>query len=170
MSERLSALADRASVATSSRMIKSLMKFIQGEEQVDGAAIVAAEEARVAVAAVMVEAAKRDDHYDPRERDAIDRSLAEAYDLAPAPAAALRQKGEKAQAAALDVFQFTRVIKDTIAHEDRGVLLERIWRVVLADDQRDPDENAFMRKLGGLLYVEDRDNGLARRRAEASRG
>lgn len=149
-------------------MIKNLMNFITGREDAEDASASEAE-ARVAVAAVLVEAARRDGVYDPREQATIDAMLADAYGLDAAAAQKLRAEGEAAQAAAVDVHRFTRVIKDSVPHEERGVLLERIWRVILSDDRRDDAENGFMRKLTGLLYVEDRENARARQRAMAAR-
>lgn len=128
----------------------------------------AADDGRAAMAALLVEAARRDNDYAPAEQAAIDAVLMDAFSLDPAAAAALRAEGEAAQSRANDIQQFTRVIKDAVPYEERGQFLERVWRVVLADDHRDPEENAFMRKLCGLLYVEDRDNNRARQRAMAA--
>jgi uncharacterized tellurite resistance protein B-like protein len=119
---------------------------------------------RVAVAAVLVEAARADDVYLDAERAMIDRVLCERYGLTPPEAAALRADGETAQAEAVDLVRFTRAIKDAVPHEDRVSVIEAVWRVILSDDDRHPDENALMRRIGGLLYVPDREVGLARQR------
>ena len=145
-------------------MISTLMKFLQSPATVDQDAS-AARQAQVAVAAILVEAARRDGDYDPRERATIDDVLQEAYALDAAAAATLRGEGEAAQAEAVDVHRFTRIIKDNVPYEERGQMLERVWRVVLADDVRHDAENAFMRKLAGLLYVEPVDSAAARQRA-----
>ena len=151
-------------------MIKNLMRFLKGEEPADGSCAAAEQQTRIAVAAVLVEVAMRDGVYHPAEKAEIEAMLMEAYALDPAAAAALRAEGEAAQAAAVDAHRFTRVIKDSIPPEERAALLERVWRVALADGERDQAENGFMRLLAGLLYVEDRDSALARRRAEARSG
>lgn len=151
-------------------MIKNLMSFLRGEEPVDGSCAAAEQQTRVAVAAVLVEVAMRDGVYHPAEKAEIEAMLTEAYGLDPDGAAALRVEGETAQAAAVDAHRFTRVIKDSIPPEERAALLERVWRVALADGERAGDESSFMRLLAGLLYVEDRENALARRRAEARSG
>ena len=151
-------------------MIKNLMNFLRGEEPADGSCAAAEQQARVAVAAVLVEVALRDGVYHPAEKAEIEAMLTEAYGLEPAAAAALREEGEAAQAAAVDAHRFTRVIKDSIPPEERTALLERVWRVALADGERAAAESGFMRLLAGLLYVEDQENALARRRAEARSG
>lgn len=120
--------------------------------------------ARIAISALLVEAARADDVYLDTERAMIDRILAERFGLDPAGAAALRTEGEEAQAEALDLVQFTRAVKDAVPFEDRIEVIEAVWRVIYADDERDPDEGALVRRLAGLLYVPDREAGLARQR------
>ena len=120
--------------------------------------------ARIAVAALLVEAARADDVYLEAERDMIDRILAERYALSAEQVRDLRSAGEKAQAEASDLVRFTRAVKESIPFEDRIEVIEAVWRVIYADDERDPDEGALIRRLAGLLYVPDRDAGLARQR------
>lgn len=121
---------------------------------------------RRAAAALLVQAARSDDEYDDGEREMIATALARLFALSPEAATALRDEGETAAAEALDNFQFTRAIKEGVPHEERAAFLTEVWRVVLADGRRDAHENAFMRKLSGLLYVSDVESGMARRRAE----
>jgi uncharacterized tellurite resistance protein B-like protein len=40
--------------------------------------------------------------------------------------------------------------------------------VVLSDGERDPHEDTLIRRICGLIYVEDRESGQARLRAEAA--
>jgi uncharacterized tellurite resistance protein B-like protein len=64
------------------------------------------EDARIAMAALMVRVARTDDHYTSGERDRIDRVLAESYGLDGAAARALRGEGEAAEANAPDTVRF----------------------------------------------------------------
>ena len=118
----------------------------------------------VAIAAILVEAAHADDEYLDAEQAMIDQILAERYSLSPDAAKALRAEGETAQAEAVDLVGFTRAVKDAVPFEERIEVIEAVWRVIYADGNRDSDEGALMRKLAGLLYVPDRDAGLARQR------
>jgi uncharacterized tellurite resistance protein B-like protein len=122
------------------------------------------EAGRVAIAAVLVEAARSDEAYHGHERAMIDRVLARRFGLAPAEAAALRARGEEAQAEAVDLVRFTRAIKDAVPHEDRVAVIEAVWRVIYADGELDHNESSLVRRLSGLLYVPDQDAGLARQR------
>jgi uncharacterized tellurite resistance protein B-like protein len=78
--------------------------------------------------------------------------------------------GEAAQAQAADLVQFTRVVKTGLSAEERVALLEALWSVVFADGERDPHEDALMRKLAPLIAMTDRESAEARRRVLAAQG
>ncbi|MEM1344531.1 MAG: TerB family tellurite resistance protein [Pseudomonadota bacterium] len=122
------------------------------------------DDGREAVAAILVAAARADDDYAASERTQIDRILAARYDLAPSEATTLRESGEQAHAEAGDLVRFTRAIKRAVPHEERIAVIEAIWEIAYADGARDAEEAGLVRKLCGLLYVEDREAGLARQR------
>ncbi|MEM7190516.1 MAG: TerB family tellurite resistance protein [Pseudomonadota bacterium] len=125
--------------------------------------------ARTAIAAILVEAARADDVYLDSERETISRILAGRFSLDQAGAEALLAAGEAAQAEAADLVRFTRVVKDAVPIEERVGVIEAVWQVIYADDERDADESNLVRRLSGLLYVPDRDAGLARQRVVAAR-
>lgn len=119
----------------------------------------------VAVAALMVRLANADGSFDEAERASIEAALDARF----GDGAALLAAGEAAEQDALDNHQFTKLIKSAYSPEERGALLEDLWGVVLADENRDMNENALMRQFAALLYVPDREVAEARQRAEAGR-
>ena len=121
---------------------------------------------RLSLAALLVRCAKVDDEYAAHEQAVIDRILMGRYGLDAADAAALRDAGERMEREAGDTVHLTRAIKQGVPHEERGAIVEALWRVVLADDDRDHMENAFLRLVVKLLGINDVDSGLARQRAE----
>ena len=62
---------------------------------------------------------------------------------------------------------FTRVIKDRYSPEERVELVEMAWEVVYADGELHDYEANLLRRLGGLLYVSDKERGDARKRVLA---
>ena len=121
----------------------------------------------LAVAALLVEAARADGVYDDAERHAVAHLLEDMLDM-PRPAAEeLRDRGEDAQAGAADLVRFTRVIKFAMDEGERAMLMEGLWRLVLIDHHRDPHEDALLRRLAPLLAVSDHDSAAARRRVLA---
>lgn len=120
---------------------------------------------RIAFAALMVEAARADDHYDDRERRLITGAVSRLFSLDETEALALRERAERAQADAHDLHRFTKIAKDQ-SREDKIAFAEILWTIILSDGERDPYEDALMRRLCGLLYLDDQDSGAARRSAE----
>ncbi|MCU9847654.1 TerB family tellurite resistance protein [Defluviimonas sp. WL0024] len=128
-----------------------------------------APEARLALAALLVRLARADESYTDPERARIDRVLATRYDVSPFEAARLRAEAEVLESEAPDTVRFTRALKDAVPHEDRMSLMEALWSVALADDDRDPREDAMIRVTADLLGINDRDRAIARQTVEKKR-
>ncbi|MEM9286408.1 MAG: TerB family tellurite resistance protein [Pseudomonadota bacterium] len=146
-------------------MLDKLFKSFRGQSDEPGES---GAELRKAVAALLVEAARADDVYTDDERALITQMIAKRFALSGDEALALRTEAEEAQAAANDVYGFSRVVKTGVDREGKISLIEDMWRIVLSDDTRDPHEEMIIRRLIGLIYLEDTDSAEARRRAEAS--
>jgi uncharacterized tellurite resistance protein B-like protein len=140
-------------------MFKDLLTRLMGEDTAP--APLAAEEAELAIAALLVRVARADNHYDQVERQRIDRVLARRG-LSPAAAAARRAEAEALEAEAADTVRFTRQIKDRIGLEDRTAILAALWEVAYADDDRGMDEDSLIRLVASLLGIPDRDSALIR--------
>jgi uncharacterized tellurite resistance protein B-like protein len=121
-------------------------------------------DARLALTALLVRVARADNHYDTAEQARIDRIAQTRYALSPAEATRLRGEAEALEAEAPDTVRFTRAIKDAVAYEDRIAVIEALWQVVLADGQREAEEDALLRLVSNLLGISDRDSALARQR------
>jgi len=128
------------------------------------------DDARVALAGLLVRIAKSDGSYEVEEISRMDRVLAKRYDLNPVDAAKLRVTGEELEAQAPDTVRFTSTIKQAVPYEDREGVVESLWAIALADGVRSEEENAILRTAAKFLGVNDRDSHLARQRVEAALG
>ena len=124
------------------------------------------EDARLALAALLVRIAKTDGDYAAEEVARIDNVLRTRYNLGPFEVANLRRDAEVLEAEAPDTVRFTRAIKDAVPHEERAQVMEALWEIVLADGIRDHEEDALMRLVAPMLGINDRDSALARQRVE----
>jgi len=124
------------------------------------------DDSRLALAALLVRLARADGAYDDTEKTRIDKVLAARFALGPFEVAELRNDAEVLESEAPDTVRFTRSIKDAVAYEDRKQVIEAMWAVVLADGNRDEEEDALMRMVAPMLGVNDRDSALARQRIE----
>ncbi|GLK64284.1 TerB family tellurite resistance protein [Paracoccus kondratievae] len=123
------------------------------------------QDAEVAVASLLVRLARADDHYGVVEQQRIDQVLARRRGLTRIEAAEKRAAAEMIEAEAPDTVRFTRTIKERVELQDRQKIIAALWEVAYADGQRDPEEEALVRLVAGLLGVNDRDSALARNQA-----
>ena len=153
-----------ASRAICGTMFQDLLKALTGQTDEP----IRTEDSRLALAALLVRIGRADGSYEAAEVTRIDRILARRYGLPQADATALRVEAEALEAEAPDTVRFTRAIKDGVAYEDRIGVIEALWQVVLADGQRDEEEDALLRLVAPMLGVNDRDSNLARKRVEGA--
>jgi len=146
-------------------MIDRVLDFLSGKTAPNPAG--SADELQIAVAALLIEAARMDDDFSLEERRTIERVLAERFNLSPDKLRDLFVAAERAVRGSTQFFPFTQQIVKNISHEDRGQILEMMWQVVYADGVLDPHEDMLLRRIAGLIHVDDRERGLARQRALA---
>ncbi|MBF9044619.1 TerB family tellurite resistance protein [Rhodobacterales bacterium HKCCE4037] len=124
------------------------------------------DDARLALAALLVRLARSDGDYAEVEIANIEHVLKHRYAVSETEARALRQEAEQLEAEAPDTVRFTRAIKDAVPYDDRVGVVEALWAVVLADGVRDEEEDALIRMVAPMLGVNDRDSNLARQRVQ----
>ena len=122
-----------------------------------------------AIATILVRAAKTDNEYTESEQKLIDNLLSNQLNITLEKARNLRLKGEDLEAEINDNVQLTRIIKQDIPYEEREMLIEQLWSVVLDDDYRTPEENKFMRVLTNLFGISDVNSAKARSRVLAKK-
>ena len=122
-----------------------------------------------AIATILIRAAKTDNEYTESEQTLIDNLLSNQLNITLEEAQILRIKGEGLEAEINDNVQLTRIIKQDIPYEEREMLIEQLWSVVLDDDYRTPEENKFMRVLTHLFGISDVNSAKARSRVLAKK-
>ncbi len=131
-----------------------------------GHAELQSEDGRLAIASVLVMAARADGKYETSEEATIDRVLMTRFKLTAAQARSLREEGEVAEAEAVDIYQFTKAIKEAIPYDDRLAVVEELWGVILSDGERDPFEDTLMRQIVDRLGLSPMDSALARQKVQ----
>ena len=143
-------------------MIEQILSFLTGGA---GAAVASRHDRlEIAVAALLVEAARMDDHFDAAERATIRRLLAERFELEPEATQRLLEAAERAVDQSTQLFRFTHLVVEELAPEERVRILEMLWEVAYADGSLSPEEDQLLRRIAGLIYVSDRERGEARLR------
>ncbi|MDA1024332.1 MAG: TerB family tellurite resistance protein [Proteobacteria bacterium] len=139
----------------------------EADENAVGAGKHSHDELHLAAAALLVEAACLDGHYGDAEQAIIDGLLRQRFGLDEAEAQTLHDLAVTEQSEANHLLGFTRIVKDRYSPEERIELIEMAWEVAYADGELHVHEANLLRRLGGLLYVSDRDRGEARKRVLA---
>jgi uncharacterized tellurite resistance protein B-like protein len=137
----------------------------EGDRQTGGA-----DELRLGVAALLMEAAAVDGHLDAVERTAVRRILQQYFALGDEAAALLAAAGEQRAQRSTQLFGITRLISERFSRERRVALVEMLWEVVYADGTLDPLEDAMLRRVAGLVDVSDHERGEARLRVRRRLG
>ena len=122
---------------------------------------------KLAAAALLVEAACMDGHFDGDERDAVCAALGAHFGLSESEAGTLIEEAEAVHHEATDLHRFTRAINDRYDHGNRLAVMEMLWEVVYADGRLHAYEANLIRRVGGLLHITDRERGEARKRVLA---
>jgi uncharacterized tellurite resistance protein B-like protein len=125
---------------------------------------------QVAVAVLLVEAARMDDRFEATERAAIERLLAAKFALSPESTKTLLAHAEDLAARSNQLHPFTRLAVERMDPKERIRLIEMLWEVAYADGVLDPEEDALLRRVAGLVYVSDADRVAARQRVLARMG
>ena len=127
-----------------------------------------ADRLHVAAAALLVRAAQIDGNVDTHEKQLLHHLVGPYFGLGDDEAASLLTQATAAIDAANDLFQFTQQINANFGPEHKTMLVELLWRVVLADGVVDDYEANLIRRVAGLIHVSDAESGAARKRAEFS--
>lgn len=130
----------------------------------------AAADHEFAAAALMVEAAALDGHFDAAERARIGELLVGGFGLTGAEAEALLEQAEEAQQGSSQIVRWTTSLKDSLDEAEREALIECLWEVAYADGEVHAYEDNLIRRVAGLIYVDDKARGAARRRVARRRG
>ena len=114
---------------------------------------------KVLVTALLIHAAKIDENYTDIEKTVIKKALIDLYNINSNQAEELIILSEKKEEEQNQIVEFTKEIKK-YSMEFRLKIIEVIWKIVYSDSISDNYESNLIRRICGLLYVSDKDNGI----------
>ena len=109
------------------------------------------------VACLMIHAAKIDENYTDIERKIIKNTLTKINDNKE-DLDKIMIEAEKKEADSNHIQEFTRNIK-MMEKENKKEVIKNIWTIILSDGNSDMYEENLMRRLAGLLYIDDKTIG-----------
>jgi len=140
-------------------MISAIRKLLKKNATVDKtvSSMDKEELIRMAAAVLFVEVMHADHQIDKRERQVIKRALLESFSLSKQDAEELLQQAEIRVKDVTSLHEFTSLLHGRLTNEEKVMLIEQIWRIILADDNVDKYEEHLVRRIAELLYVSHRD-------------
>ena len=108
----------------------------------------------VNIACLLIHAAKIDENYTSEEREIIKKTVKKLYpDLDNLDD--IVSKAEQKENDSNHIQEFTRDVK-SLSTENKIIIVETLWRIILSDGKSDIYEDNLMRRLAGLLYLDDK--------------
>ena len=109
------------------------------------------------IACLLIHAAKIDENYTSEEKKIIKKTVKKLYpDLDNLDDVV--SKAEQKESDSNHIQEFTKDVK-SLSMENKIIIVETLWRIILSDGKSDIYENNLMRRLAGLLYLDDKIMG-----------
>ena len=113
----------------------------------------------VLIIALLIHAAKIDENYTEDEKKIIKKTIMELNKINSNQADELLKLAEKKEEESNQIVEFTKEIKK-YSMEFKLKIIEIIWKIVYSDGTSDNYESNLIRRICGLLYISDKDNGI----------
>ena len=108
----------------------------------------------IAVASLLIHSAKIDEKFTEKEKQIIRKALiemgAEAKKIDE-----IMEESEKKEKDSNQILDFTREVKN-ISEDKKKLIIEAIWNIIYSDQNADMYETNLMRRLSGLLYLDNK--------------
>ena len=106
------------------------------------------------VAALLIHAAKIDENYSPAEEEIIKRALLR-IGASNENVSKIIADGKKIEEDSNQILDFTKEVKN-MEQENKIKIIETLWRIIYSNNDADMYETNLMRRLTGLLYVDNK--------------
>ena len=109
------------------------------------------------VAALLIHAARIDENFSSVEEEIIKKALLE-IGASEKNLQEIIDSGKKIEEDSNQILEFTKEVKN-IKEENKIKIIETLWRIIYSNNQIDIYESNLMRRLTGLLYIDNKIMG-----------
>ena len=114
---------------------------------------------------LMIEAAYTDGQIDENELNKIKSSLINIFEEDPNEVNLVLDEAIKNKNNSKSLHHYTSFINKNFTDDKKLLLVEALWEIVLSDGEIHDFESNLIRRLAGLLYINDVSSGNAKKRA-----
>ena len=118
-------------------------------------------------AALLIHAAKIDQIYTEKEKDIIKRTIIDLSETEENIDTIILE-AEKLENESIQILDFTKEVKN-LNEEDKIKIVEALWKIIFSDNQSNTYESNLMRRLSGLLYLDNKTVGDIKERVKSSK-
>ena len=118
-------------------------------------------------AALLIHAAKIDQIYTEKEKDIIKRTIIDLSETEENIDTIILE-AEKLENESIQILDFTKEVKN-LDEEDKIKIVEALWKIIFSDNQSDTYESNLMRRLSGLLYLDNKTVGDIKERIKSNK-
>jgi len=108
----------------------------------------------IAVASLLIHSAKIDENFTDKEREIIKSALIE-MGAEVEKIDEIIEESEKIEKDSNQILHFTKKIKN-INKDKKKLIIEALWNIIYSDQSADMYETNLMRRLSGLLYLDNK--------------
>jgi len=119
----------------------------------------------ILITSLLIHAAKIDENYTENEKKIIKKVIMDLNEISSNQADELLKLAEKKEGESNQIIEFTKEIKK-YSMEFKLKIVEIIWKIVYSDGTSDDYESNLIRRICGLLYISDKDNGIIKAKVQ----
>ena len=109
------------------------------------------------ICALLIHAAKIDEEYTDKEEKIIEKTLIE-LGMNEEDTSKIIKEAKKIEENSNQILDFTREVKN-LAEIDKIKIIESLWSIIYSNKEADIYETNLMRRLAGLLYIDNKTMG-----------
>ena len=111
----------------------------------------------VKVAALLIHAAKIDEDYSYQEENIIKKALIK-LGASNEELNDILSEGKKAESNSNQILDFTKEVKN-MEPQSKVKIIETLWQIIYSNKEADIYETNLMRRLAGLMYIDNKTMG-----------
>lgn len=136
------------------KLLKNLLENLSSDKENNQ---ITEEQLHLATAALLVEVAAIDQHFDEQEWSTLHNLLKQECHISDKDAEQLIDDAQQASENSTSLYDFTQFINQICDYKQKITLVNGLWKVAYADNNLDKYEEHIVRRIADLIHVSHKD-------------